>query len=109
MANKISSTTYTRNIGFNKGRPRLWLEKAILTDNGFKVGDKITVSIEAVGRMNIDVNPEGNRKVSGKGDRPIIDLTGKILEEAGFDGVAKVQITAVSNMPGHLIVTKAHK
>lgn len=74
-------------IGSNRGRPRLWLEGQWLADLGFKrdepfllrVGDgrggqtlAITIELGIAER----VQP---RKVSGKGDRPIIDIAGAIL------------------------------
>lgn len=34
----MEAKTYTRKIGLNRGKPRLWLEGKILDDNGFKHG-----------------------------------------------------------------------
>lgn len=99
----MNTTTVNRNIGSNKGRPRLWLEKAVLADAGFKAGDKIHAEVTEQGRLDVRVWAEGKRKVSGKADRPIIDLTGKLLEEAGFKTGDVVKVVASA---GALVITK---
>lgn len=84
--------TTERNIGWNKGRPRIWLEKAVLTESGFEAGDRIDITSEP-DRMVITRNPDGKRKVSGAPGRPIIDLSGKTVESAfDTDKVERVSI-----------------
>jgi DNA (cytosine-5)-methyltransferase 1 len=68
----------------NRGRPRIWLEGKRLTAMGISRGDRfITHKVED--GVNIEINPDGRRKVSGKGDRPIIDIVGKDINHWGFD------------------------
>tara|TARA_R110000803_G_scaffold60838_3_gene120348 strand:+ start:1325 stop:1672 length:348 start_codon:yes stop_codon:yes gene_type:complete len=77
------------NIGKNKGKARLWMEKGVLTDSGIHHGDRFNVTyidgyFTNIGYVKpvllIEVNPNGKRKVSGKLDRPIIDMTAKTLQ-----------------------------
>lgn len=97
--------TYTRNIGRNRGRPRLWLEKAILTDNGFSHGQQFKV-INEKDRMIIQLDPMGDRKVAGKPDRPVIDMAGKVLERS-FN-CDKVQAVTIRKLKaGRLEITPA--
>lgn len=71
--------TATRKIGRNKGKSRLWIEGALLTEAGFEAGTRWTLEPLASGGFLIHRSPEGNRKVSGKPGRPIIDITGVSL------------------------------
>lgn len=97
--------TYTRNIGRNRGRPRLWLEKAILTDNGFNHGDRFNVTNEP-DRMVLQVDDLGARKVAGKPDRPVIDMAGAVLERS-FN-CDKVQAVTIRKLKaGRLEITPA--
>lgn len=85
--------TYTRKIGLNRGKPRLWLEGAILLDNGFTQGDRW----EAVryingGQITLDLvkGALGLRRIAGTPARPIIDInSGSLLE--GFSGEVVVR------------------
>jgi DNA (cytosine-5)-methyltransferase 1 len=70
--------TVTRKIGSNKGRPRLWIEGAHLVAAGFARGDNWTLRQTRTGLV-IDKDVEGSRRVSGKGDRPVIDIMGASL------------------------------
>lgn len=69
--------------GAAKGIPlsRIWLEGSRLSERGFKHGSRFSVVSEP-GRLTLIVNPEGPRKIAGTPDRPIIDITGKIVREA---------------------------
>lgn len=70
--------TTTRNVGQNKGTPRIWLEGNKLDQAGFVAGIKYTVQVK---RENIilTLDPNGEKKVSGKTitpeyRQPVIDL-----------------------------------
>jgi DNA (cytosine-5)-methyltransferase 1 len=94
--------TYTRKIGQNRGKPRLWLEGAILLDSGFKhqaTWDVVRVSdVELLLR----VSTKGSRRIAGTQEMPIIDInSGDILD--GFSGHS-VTIKSVSR--GNLRVVK---
>ena len=85
--------TYT--IGRNKGKTRLWLEGAILQAAGFKPGMRYHVdqTNAGLGGLVLTLHPEGARKVSGKGDKPIIDIMSQ-KELAHFEPGDKVTVDA---------------
>jgi DNA (cytosine-5)-methyltransferase 1 len=97
--------TYNRNIGQNRGRPRIWLEKAVLLDNGFNYHDKIKIVNEA-DRMIIQVDPFGDRTVSGSTARPVIDLSGAVIERS-FNTSKVKAVTVRALRPGRLEITPA--
>ena len=70
--------TYT--IRANRGRPRIWLEGKRLVEAGYERGVRYNVIQLPLrdGGMLLVQNEEGTgkRKVSGKGDRPIVDIVG---------------------------------
>ena len=86
--------TQQRNIGQNRGRPRLWLEGDILTLSGFNHGDRWDFTIEP-DKLIIKNNPEGKRKIAGKKDRPIIDIVGRTLETANLDQCSMVNVKRI--------------
>ncbi len=64
----------------NRGRPRIWLEGNRLVEAGFNRGvrfDLVPLPLRD-GGMVLAQNEDGTgkRKVSGKGDRPIVDIVG---------------------------------
>lgn len=74
-------------IGSNHGKAhsRIWLEGERLTEAGFTVG-KFYRRVEANGMIYLHLVPDGTPggvdrfyKVSGKGTKPIIDITGSIV------------------------------
>lgn len=68
-----------RNIGQNRGKPRLWIEGKFLLEAGFTPGLRYNFSFD-----QFWLDPKGTRKVSGKGDRPIIDISGAAVPKADF-------------------------
>ena len=79
-------------IGANRGRPRIWLEGKRLTAAGIGRGDRVRTH-KADDGVNIAIDPDGRRKVSGKGDRPIIDIVGSDVKYWGFDIGDDVEVT----------------
>ena len=79
-------------IGANLGRPRIWLEGKRLTAAGIGRGDRFRTHKVDDG-VNIAIDPDGRRKVSGKGDRPIIDIVGSDVKYWGFDIGDDVEVT----------------
>ena len=74
---------YSRKIGRNRGKSRLWLEGACLADAGWKRGDRFAISFGA-GRITITRETDGPRKVAGTDARPIIDTnTDKLTDALG--------------------------
>ena len=73
----------TRKVGMNKGRPRIWLEGAELTDNDIKHGMRFNVETFD-GIIRIIIDDDGKRKIAGTPARPVIDMTGRIIECANL-------------------------
>lgn len=92
---------FTRKIGSNRGKPRLWLEGAILQQAGFTHSTRWTLTTSE-DRLDLKVDPDGKRKVSGRPDRPVIDMAGGSL---GTLGAAEVVV--IWQEPGHLTVVPA--
>jgi hypothetical protein len=77
---------FDRKIGTNRGASRLWIEGKHLVDAGFLRGTMWTLTETATGLI-ITADPNGKRKVSRKGERPVIDICGASLGKlaSGFD------------------------
>lgn len=86
----MKTTTYTRKVGLNRGKPRLWLEGKVLSDNGFSCGSPWLLQQVGTGLV-LHVTPEGNRKVAGTAQRPIIDINSKVLL-AGWSGEVLIEV-----------------
>lgn len=70
-------------IGANKGVPRsrIWIEGRRLVEAGFTPGtryDRSHATPSGTG-LYLFATPDGRYKVSGKGDKPIIDITGALV------------------------------
>ncbi len=74
--------TVTRKIGSNRGRPRLWLEGKLLSDAGFKPGDRYDRTFGSGLTILLQKRSDGAYTVSGKGEKPIIDIAGADLIRA---------------------------
>jgi len=68
-------TTQSYTVRANKGRARIWLEGKRLTAAGFAVGARFSPEV-IEGALVLRLDPNGSRRVSGKGERPIIDMSG---------------------------------
>ena len=78
----------------NRGSIRIWLEESInnryLSDNGFVKGSRFNVVIDrwpqSLGHHHIllKLDDQGKHKVSGKGDRSIIDIVRKAEKLPNF-------------------------
>lgn len=81
------------SIGSNRGTARLWLQGKKLHDAGFIAKTtRYNVLIEK-GRVTIASVEDGERRVSGKGDMPIIDINSAELLNVGRIGT-KLEVTA---------------
>lgn len=85
-------------LGTAKGAPRsrIWIEGKRLAAAGFTVGTRYTV--EKIQHLDtgapiwsLKPDPAGERKVSGKGDHPIIDITG-VHVAAAFGQSERVRV-----------------
>ena len=97
MLDNISTTRKeTSKIGINKGKSRLWIEGALLTSAGFRHGQRYNIQHHSRGFTIISDEINGKRKISGKADRPVIDITASGLG-------------ALHNMPKGTMVTLEYK
>jgi hypothetical protein len=86
----MKTTKFTTKLGTAKGsaRSRIWLQGKRLTEAGFKPGAKYGASWSSnLLTLSLNPAPEGYemRVVSGKGELPIIDITGKsVMDTFGF-------------------------
>jgi len=85
----------------NRGKPRIWLEGKRLTHAGMTAGDQL-IRIEAFGTLILQKQANGSRKVSGKPERPIIDLSGSSCEpfETGDP------VTIEYHPAGHIVIKR---
>ena len=94
FSQEITHMKATRKLGMNRGKRRLWIEGAILNTNGFEHGTRYNV-INGDNKLTITIDPQGKRKVAGKPDRPITDMSGSTITNSFADDIAVVSITAV--------------
>jgi len=84
-------------IRANRGRPRIWLEGKRLAAAGFERGVRfdLTLGTKRYGGLLLYLNEDGSgkRKVSGKGDRPIVDIVGAEIQRCGLQSGDDVVIT----------------
>jgi len=85
-------TTVTRKIGLNKGKRRIWLEGAVLTDNHIHHGMRFNV-VNYDNVLLILRKTDGKRKVAGKPERPIIDMSAATITNSFADDIKTVEVT----------------
>lgn len=86
---------FIKNIGGNRGKPRIWLQDLEVSSAGMAPGDRYDIHIKG-GTVTLKANPDGSRVVSRKVDRqgnenPVIDIESKELL-ALFDGMSAVRL-----------------
>jgi len=91
----MTTTTITRKIGRNRGKPRLWIEGAALVEAGLDHGNRWNLVTTSTGFLIVR-HPEGKRKIAGKPGRPIIDIAGATLPEV----VVEAGAVSISYQPG---------
>ena len=80
-------------LGDHRGAPRLWLEGWRLSDIGAAPGARFRVLTDAEnGTLTILIDEKGDRVVSGKDERPIIDMNNGKLGEV-FKTSKRLQVT----------------
>jgi hypothetical protein len=87
----------------NRGKARIWLEGKRLDGAGFAVGARFTIDV-VEGALVLRLDPSGTRKVSGKGERPIIDISGRSCEP--FTTGDPVQVDYIAEHS--IVITGAH-
>ena len=86
--------TVTRKIGLNKGKRRIWLEGKVLTNAGINHGQRFDTETNGDDNLLIIIDPAGDRKIAGKPDRPIIDMSAATITSAFSDDCHSVLVTA---------------
>lgn len=103
-----SQVTYTA-IASNKGKPRIWIEGAKLSNCGFTRGAQYSVCDLADSVLRLELDPNGRRVVSGRTrngkDTPIIDLNMPWLRDK-FGDEAKLRVVFTQ---GAIEVTLHHE
>jgi len=112
-------------IGTNhgKGTSRIWLEGKRLVEAGFEVGTRYDRVLRKVARMKdglisphqgeieLTLNPKGKFKVSGKGEKPIIDISGGAVTETFADHISKsspkTPVVEVEYSKGEIFIKEA--
>ena len=71
---------FVTKIGAARQQPhsRVWIEGTRVAQAGFAVGTHYTLT-EKFNTLILTIDAQGKRKVSGKGDKPIIDVTGDLI------------------------------
>ena len=84
----------TRNIGSNRGKPRVWIEGKSLANEAWNKGVRYK-RIDTVNGWELVRDDKGPLKIAGGDNRPVIDLCGAYVGKtlAGFEKVT-VRITA---------------
>ena len=84
--------TFTSKIGPARqiAGSRVWIEGARLSRAGFHVGERYEL-IETDGTLVLTLTQDGKRRVSGKGTKPIIDITGDLIRRV-FAGRTSVRV-----------------
>ena len=106
----MSDKKLTTKLGTTRAgeRTRIWIEGARLTAHSFKVGGKFQkvwadgkLTLTAVTEKEFEELEHGARgKISGKGEKPIIDITGAKVSET-FKGTH----VAVAYREGRITIT----
>ena len=73
--NYNTDTLQDYTVRANKGKPRIWIEGKRLIAAGFLRGERYSLTSHDTGIV-LKLDAEGSRKVCGKGERPLIDLSG---------------------------------
>jgi hypothetical protein len=104
-------------IGTNhgKGTSRIWLEGKRLVEAGFEVGTRYDRNVikakDGWDHLELRVKSDGKFKVSGKGDKPIIDISGKAVTETFREAIEsylpRVVVIKADYSDGKVVLTTA--
>jgi hypothetical protein len=90
--------------GRNRGNRRIWIEGNRLHAAGFECGDRLTRTI-VEGVLTLTRDPEGNHRIAGKPDRPILDCCGQWVTDLIGDH-SHFTITTTRNTIGIVPINK---
>jgi len=112
-------------IGTNhgKGVSRIWLDGNKLIEAGFHFGARYDLSAlkadsastdlkELDSRIELTLNPNGKFEVSGDGDSPTIDISGRVITDTFAKHIAKshssgAPVVEINYSIGQIIITAA--
>lgn len=94
MARSLSGY-FVKNIGANRGKPRIWLEDLEVSSAKLAPGDRYDILVRG-GTVQMKVNPNGARVVSRKSNKsgrvfPVIDINSAELLGL-FEGMSAIRI-----------------
>lgn len=101
---------WTRKAGQNRGQRRVWLEGARLVDAGWTRGTRFsrtvtdgTIFLHACSEQEFsELRARARGTVSGKGDKPVVDLNGQWLTK--FLGTADRVRVAAGTVLGRMTI-----
>tara|TARA_B100000700_G_scaffold33554_1_gene32232 strand:- start:6501 stop:6836 length:336 start_codon:yes stop_codon:yes gene_type:complete len=82
---------FKRKVAHNRGNCRIWIEGKKLIEANINNGDRFDCRIFPT-HVLLDFHPNGERKVSGKPERPIIDINTARLNPL-FDSVSHYMVS----------------
>lgn len=110
MTTPTAPTTQQVTIGPNHKVPhsRIWLEGKRLAEAGFTVGTRYSRTVIG-GTIRLVIDPvEGRYKVSGKGEKPIVDITGSTVRKTfPVPDPAARAFVSVTYLPALIIIERA--
>ena len=91
-------TTYTVKLGRNRGKRRIWLEGKRLSDNGWQAKETPYFVDRTPTRSNRPTlrlvrSWTGDKRVSGKADKPIIDICTVWLEDFFWPDTERLEVS----------------
>lgn len=107
-------------IGTNHGKKvsRIWIEGPRLVEAGFVVGARYDRTVKSTlfrepsrQCIMLTLAKNGKYKVSGKGEKPIIDTTGRVVREVfpDYGDDTSKQVVEVCYEQGHITMRGAKK
>jgi len=96
------SPLVTRKIGMNRGKPRIWLEGAVLTNANIHHGMRFDI-VNSPNSLVIVCKVDGKRKIAGKPNRPIIDMSAGTITASEF--ISKIVKVEKGKHPRTLVIT----
>jgi hypothetical protein len=90
----MTNQTYIRKIGRNRGVQRIWLEGKCVAAAGFRPGDHFNI-VHVDGAMVLVKSDDGDRKISGKGEKGIIDMAGSTISKSFPESVQSVVVESL--------------
>ena len=97
---------FKRKVAHNRGNCRIWIEGKKLLEANINNGDRFDCTIFPT-HVVLEFHPDGERKVAGKPERPIIDINTARLNPL-FDSVSHYMVSHAGYMdldnPIHVVI-----